>query len=263
MLEQLSLFDETEQHVAPHAVPENAAADPMPAYTLRTSARARRLQLKVSPLGKVEVVVPRRAAARDVSIFIERHREWLQNTLAKLGAERARFHDDTARVPSCIELRALGETWTVQRQAQMRSRARSTIAVENDGVLIARGEDDDLLRRALWRWLQAHARERLVPWMHALSRSCRLPYAGLTVRAQRSRWGSCSSQGNISLNRNLLFLPPPLAAYVMLHELCHTRHMNHGSRYWRLVQSHDPDYRTRERELRTGDRYIPAWALPE
>lgn len=261
MMEQLSLFEETIERAGPHAAAEIPAVGAMPAYVLRTSARARRMQLKVSPLGKVEVVVPRRVAARDVHAFIERHREWLQTTVSRLGAERARFHNDVPGLPARIDLRALSETWTVERGVAVRG--RPAIVAEREGLLIARGADEALLLRGLRRWAHTYARDRLEPWLQSLSRERALPYASLSVRAQRSRWGSCSSHGNISLNRNLLFLPPPLAAYVMLHELCHTRHMNHGPRYWRLVQSHDPDYRSRERELRSGDRYIPAWALSE
>src|SRR3569832_2528450 len=84
---QLS-FDQLDSGVAPVADP---ASVPMPHYTVRVSPRARRLQLKVSPLGKVEVVAPHRVAAKGVHVFVERHGQWLQRTLARLSAERARF----------------------------------------------------------------------------------------------------------------------------------------------------------------------------
>jgi len=253
---QLS-FDQLDSGVAPVADP---ASVPMPHYTVRVSPRARRLQLKVSPLGKVEVVAPHRVAAKDVHVFVERHGQWLQRTLARLSAERARFHAEEGGLPTRIELRALDETWTVQH---VEGGARVAVMVGADSVLCLRGGDEALRVRALRRWLQRHALTTLASLLRETSIATDLPYTALSVRAQRSRWGSCSSGGNISLNRNLLFLPPALARYVMIHELCHTRHMNHGVRYWRLVQRHASDYRERERELRHGDRYIPAWALPD
>src|SRR3569833_3661152 len=79
---QLS-FDQLDSGVAPVADP---ASVPMPHYTVRVSPRARRLQLKVSPLGKVEVVAPRRVAAKDVHVIVERHGQWLQRTLARHSA---------------------------------------------------------------------------------------------------------------------------------------------------------------------------------
>src|SRR3569832_764130 len=242
---QLS-FDQLDSGVAPVADP---ASVPMPHYTVRVSPRARRLQLKVSPLGKVEVVAPHRVAAKDVRVFGGRH-----------SAERARFHAEEGGLPTRIELRARDETWTVQH---VEGGARVAVMVGADSVLCLRGGDEALRVRALRRWLQRHALTTLASLLRETSIATDLPYTALSVRAQRSRWGSCSSGGNISLNRNLLFLPPALARYVMIHELCHTRHMNHGVRYWRLVQRHASDYRERERELRHGDRYIPAWALPD
>src|SRR3569832_1778957 len=86
---QLS-FDQLDSGVAPVADP---ASVPKPHYTVRVRPRARRLQLKVSPLGKVEVVAPHRVAAKDVHVFVERHGQWLQRTLVWLSAERARCRD--------------------------------------------------------------------------------------------------------------------------------------------------------------------------
>jgi len=232
---------------------------PLPPYTVRTSTRTRRLHLRVSPLGRVEVVVPRRVAAHDVQSFVDRHRQWLQRTLARLGTERARYHAGESGVPAQLELRALDQAWTVERD--VRSTARAGVTTAAGQVLVLRGDDEELLLRALRRWLQEYARAQLAPRLQELSAATGLTYQTLAVRAQRSRWGSCSARGTISLNRNLLFLPSALMRYVLIHELCHTRHLNHGQRYWRLVQSHVPEFRTHERELRRGDLYIPAWAL--
>lgn len=253
-------FDRDQRDAAPDAAPPAANAGPaaLAAYSVRTSARARRLHLKVSPLGRVEVVAPRRVAARDVLAFVERHRDWLQRTLARLGAERARYHAAEGGVPARLELRAFDEVWTITRTRG----ATTRVSVAPERVLLLRGDDEARLTAALRRWLLAHARAELAPRLRELSAATGLAYVTLSVRAQRSRWGSCSSRGTISLNRNLAFLPPALARYVMIHELCHTRHMNHGPRYWRLLQGHEPEFRARERELRRGDLYIPAWALP-
>jgi predicted metal-dependent hydrolase len=79
------------------------------------------------------------------------------------------------------------------------------------------------------------------------------------IRAQRTCWGSHSSSGTISLNLCLLFLRPAVVRYLMLHELCHGRHMNHSKRFWKLVGQFEPDYRMLDRELTECWQEVPGW----
>lgn len=75
-------------------------------------------------------------------------------------------------------------------------------------------------------------------------------YTSITVRDQRSRWGSCSSRGTLSFNYRLLFAPPKVLDYVVVHELCHLTHMNHSKDFWNLVEQIMPDYRIYKQWLR-------------
>ena len=115
--------------------------------------------------------------------------------------------------------------------------------------------------KRLRRWLLAHARHRLSPRLAALATETGLSYRRLQVRRQRTRWGSCSSTGTISLNGCLLFLTPGQARYLMVHELCHTRHMNHSAAFWSLVERFQPGARALDRELSQAWRRIPAWVM--
>jgi predicted metal-dependent hydrolase len=112
---------------------------------------------------------------------------------------------------------------------------------------------------ALRRWLARKGREHLVPWLERVSAELELPYSGVTLRGQKSRWGSCSARRHINLNYALLFLPPHCVRYLFVHELCHTVHLNHSPRYWALVARKEPDYRRLEKELRQGSRLVPPW----
>jgi hypothetical protein len=82
----------------------------------------------------------------------------------------------------------------------------------------------------------------------------------ISIRNQRTRWGSCSRSKSISLNQKLIFLPPELVRYVMLHELCHTRVMSHSSKFWNLVASYDPAYKKKIKVLRESAKHLPLWA---
>jgi predicted metal-dependent hydrolase len=161
-----------------------------------------------------------------------------------------------------MELRAIGETWEVEYQ-QTAARAMSASSTRLGKVVVSGSVADVALCRAvLRRWLLRHAHQALLPRLDQLSAETGLPYAGLRIRLQRSRWGSCSSRKNISLNAKLLFLPPELARYVMLHELCHTRELNHSQRFWTLMGLWEPSAKGMHAVFRSAGKFIPEWVAP-
>jgi len=238
----------------------------VPAYTLRTSARARRVQLRVLPQGTVEAVVPRGVDPRAVDAFVARHRQWIAKRLARIDEQRQSRPHLFEHPPRRVRLRALGQEWAVE-YAWMNQAApgptRPGASQRSGGVLGVRAADADAARALLQRWLMRQAKEHLVPWLQRTAGEFGLEVGRVSVRAQKSRWGSCSARGNISLNRNLLFLPPEGVRYLFVHELCHTRHMNHSRRFWSLVARLDPHFERHEALLRRSHDYVPLWALPD
>jgi predicted metal-dependent hydrolase len=105
------------------------------------------------------------------------------------------------------------------------------------------------------------ARAVLAPRLQQLSADTGLAYLQLQIRRQRTRWGSCSRNGTISLNACLLFQAPEVVDYLLIHELAHTRHMNHSRRFWALVARHEPRWRELDAALMLGWREVPAWVL--
>jgi len=120
-------------------------------------------------------------------------------------------------------------------------------------------DDAAACQTALKRSLTHKAEDHLIPWLKRVSDESGLSYSSVSIRRQQTRWGSCSSRRLISLNARLLFLPPELVTCVLAHELCHTKHLNHSPRFWRLVESYLPDYRRFDRHLRNGDLCMPGW----
>lgn len=103
---------------------------------------------------------------------------------------------------------------------------------------------------SLDRELRVRARCELPPQLLALAARQGLAVRRISIRNQRSRWGSCSSTGHISLNFRLLLMPPDVCEYILIHELMHMRQPNHSIRFWRLVEAACPGFREAERWLK-------------
>jgi predicted metal-dependent hydrolase len=236
---QLQLFD------------SRSAAD---RWTVRVSGRARRLSVRVYPGGRVEVVVPPGASPAAVQKFIGTHRQWIHRRIEDLSTAAA---TDQSR-PASIKLPAIGQHYAVEYEHSGADTARVRVTGEN--MLVVRGP---LLNGpsavALRSWLADLAHRQLGNELAKLAAECGFRYARAQIRRQRTRWGSCSASGTISLNVCLLFLRPQVVRYLLVHELCHTRHMNHSAKFWALVERCEPDYRALDQELLRGWQSVPGW----
>ena len=99
--------------------------------------------------------------------------------------------------------------------------------------------------------LRSKAKEVLIPRVYELAQQFGFKPCGVTIRHQKTRWGSCSARQTLSLNCQLMLLPEELRDYIIVHELCHLKHLNHGPAFWALVQKCLPNALTLRRELRT------------
>jgi len=230
----------------------------LPEYAVRISLRAKRMQLRVKSCGQVEVVVPKGVALRQVQGFVTEHEAWLRQTLGRINTQ----HASQPLLPEAITLPAIAGEWQVNYHEGKRSRVIDRAAAPAP-LLQVYGDNEQQQRVALQQWLNHMAKECLLPWLEEVSAEVKLPFAGASVRAQRGRWGSCSSRKQISLNRALMFMSPGAVRYLFIHELCHTIHMNHSACYWALVARLEPDHRHHVAELRKAMTTVPRWALPD
>lgn len=242
---------------SPLQMPLWAPQDATPGWHVRISRRARRLSMRVFPGGRVEVVVPPGVGIPAIERFVTRHRDWAERRSREFALLAP--HTDT-RKPAVIELALLERRWHVEYATARRSSVRDA----GDGGLLVLGPDttDRRVGQALLRWLTALAADELGDRLAALAGETGIDYTRLHLRRQRTRWGSCSAAGTISLNVCLMFQRPAVVRYLMIHELCHRRHMNHSDRYWRLVESFEPRWRALDAELLKGWRHVPAWVFP-
>jgi hypothetical protein len=226
-------------------------------YLIRESARAKLVRLKYTPQDGLVVVVPRGYDRRRIPPIIDRERRWIEKARASAEQQRLLLAGQAPPVlPAVIIMRAIGEEWDVAYGHGARSHARENV---DAGRLDVKADGRQRQIDALRAWTGRKARSRLVPWLRQLSDEHGLPFGLTAVRRQRTRWASCSPKDTISINMKLIFLPALLVEYVFVHELCHTRELNHSRRFWRLVAGLEPDYRRLDRELRQAWRYVPWW----
>lgn len=227
---------------------------------IRVSRRARRLSVRVYPDALVEVVVPPRTRPHEIEHFVAAHRDWIDDKRATALRTRPA---PAPFPPARIELAASGERLRLHFAGGARTRITQLgEAASTERVLQVTGSPDHAaLRHALLAWLKRAARERLEPRLQALAASTGMRHKQVSIRLQRSRWGSCSARGTISLNACLLFQRPEVVDYLIVHELMHLKHMNHSARFWHAVEQHCADWRALDRELLAGWHNVPRWVF--
>ncbi|MHB9004778.1 MAG: M48 family metallopeptidase [Coriobacteriia bacterium] len=237
-----------------------AERDAMPAYTVRRSNRARHVRLTVSNREGLVVTLPPGVSQDAAHRAVAERADWARRHLAKSEGLRALLSAPAESIlPHVIELRGFGETWPVEYRETVSGR---TVARTLGGCVVVAGatRDAEECLAALRRWRDRTAGERLPLLLEEVSSVTGLTYAGVSVRGQRTRWGSCSGARRISLNRNLVFLPEHLVRYVLVHELAHTRERNHGPGFWGLLDSLVPESAALRRQMRDAGLLVPAWA---
>lgn len=229
-------------------------------YQVRVSSRAKHVSIRVSNLGEVEVVLPRGFDRQRLPEILEKRKDWIEKTINRVITERQRYASSAAEVlPSTILLRAIAEEWRVSYQPSPDSYITTRMPQPLHLLLSGAVAEPEHCRQVLCHWLTHKAHAHFGPWLRNISQEIALPFAKISVRGQKTLWASCSSRKSISLNYKLLFLPPELVRYVMIHELCHTVHLNHSNRFWDLVEEKEPDYRQLDKETSKAWRYVPDW----
>lgn len=208
---------------------------------LARNQRARRYILRLRQDGSARVTIPRGGSIAEAQRFAERNTKWLEGQLQRLAARPSRPKEWTIGT----EILFRGET--VKLEAGMNGES-GTIRFGSEAIRVAEPTGD--LRRAVVGHLWKLAARELPPRVLEFAAMHQLQVNRVKVRNQQSRWGSCSRRGTISLNWRLIQSPAFVQDYIILHELCHLRHMNHSRRFWCEVERVCPDLQTAERWLK-------------
>jgi predicted metal-dependent hydrolase len=195
--------------------------------TIKQHDRATRITLRIEPGGRaLKMTVPRGLAQREVNAFLDRHQGWLLTKLAK-------FSEDTG-LGDGSEILFRGIRHRIQHTGSLRGLTEAA-TIDGRHVLKVSGMPEHLGRR-IATFLKKEARADLERLAYFHARSIKTPIKSISMKDTRSRWGSCSSEGNLSFSWRIVMAPPSVIDYLAAHEVAHLKEMNHGPRFWALCE---------------------------
>lgn len=226
---------------------------------IRRISYARRLTLTIHYDGSVTVTAPRQTKHHTLLSFVWNNYDFIHQQLAQLQQFRQPLFEDTPP-----RLLYQGK-WYRVRVVQKKNSPDSLRFLSTHFVYSCSSTTNfRLLLQKQWiEWGQKQARKILPPLTQSLAEELQLKVQRISIRNQKSRWGSCTaSRKSISLNWRLILFPPSVMEYLIYHELAHLRYPHHGPRYWALVEKWKPDYRECEQWLSRHGPVIMALTTP-
>ena len=226
-----------------------------PPYFFRRSARAKRISLRLLPRKGIEIVLPKRASEHAGLRFLHEKQHWVEQHW-----EMTQVNEELPiELPTQLHLRALNQQLPIRYEKLVG--AERLLLQQNYSELCFVGCQATLENSLslLINWLKEKADRHLSKQLDQVSAQCNLSFSKLSWRWQKTVWGSCNNKQIINLNCKLIFLPPELVRYVMIHELSHTIWLDHSPQFWALVAKYEPEYHRLRRELKHADQYIPRW----
>ena len=218
---------------------------------IRESRRARRLRLIVSADAPPQLIVPVGTSAREIRRMLRENKTWMERKTAELRRREARRPKLGLAEAGTVPLlgSAVAVRWTPKGRA---------VAKLHEGTLRVGGERKDAAE-AIERWYRREARERIGLVVDREAEVLGVKPTRISVRDQRTRWGSCSSSGALSFSWRLLLMPFDVLDYVVVHELCHLHRLDHSRAFWDLVADARPGYERHVRWLRTHGPELGAY----
>jgi predicted metal-dependent hydrolase len=242
VFDQLSFFFQKPEPVLEPLDWVEVGATRLPVHS-RRNPRARRYLLYVRSDRSISLTLPRRGNLKDAMDFVRSRCTWIERQLRRM---------DAVVIPQRLwsvgtEIFLRGETHLLQIEDQGN---RHFILAGPERIPIK--DPGSNLRPLVHAWFQKLAKVELPPRVGELAAEHGLSVLKVTVRNQSTRWGSCSTRGNISLNWRLIQTPENVRDYIILHELMHLKEMNHSPRFWTLVEKVCPTYRESESWLKVN-----------
>ncbi|WP_319560818.1 SprT family zinc-dependent metalloprotease [Marispirochaeta sp.] len=213
-------------------------------YELIRRPGQKRINIRISQAGKVTVSAPGELSTVQITSGVAAKRNWVLKHLTQLQANREQ-NDPLLR----LMLRGVFHRVIMKKGR----RKRGGVEIHEETLVVDTFDGSKEASLAVMeKWLMKLAKEELEKRAMSISAITGISFKRIFFRNQRTRWGSSSGLGNISLNWRIIMIPPAVRDYLIVHELCHQRHLNHSPAYWRLVKHYFPEYKKAEAWLKAN-----------
>jgi len=221
-------------------------------YSIRRSLRAKHVRISVGADG-VQVVAPVSMEDDEIILLVENKREWIFNTLESYRQRHTQIRAEHEFISGEILL-YMGKNYLLcVREHEGRY---GSVKLTDDQLLVHIPKDipqekrREVIRRTLELWYIGRAKELIHERLELFIDKLCVKVNMVRFKNQKTRWGSCSQKGNLNFNWKLVMAPMHIVDYLVVHELCHLRQMNHSKEFWKLVGSQIPDYKKRRKWLK-------------
>lgn len=212
------------------------------------------MAIEIKQDGTIVVRVPKLMDRKSVERFVSEHYNWIEKhyeaVSEKLEKKQAFRWEDGA------ELLLSGDLIKLRVAVKPGSNRMSAFLKDGELMVVVPRMDEQAIEAVVKAWYKDVAKRVISQRVEAYAGLMGVDYNRICVRAQKTRWGSCSGKGNLNFNWKLLLMPPKVLDYVVVHELSHRREMNHSERFWSIVGQVMPDYQEQRRRLREYENKI-------
>lgn len=198
-------------------------------YKVFRNRRTKNIRLYVNVLGELEVRVPRSLNDESLAGILSEHKNWILKHFAKRKILNGFYY--------------LGKKVKVEQSRDLFLTTHHITFSNNVMKILSPANNDDLLLAIYENWLMTKAEEYIVPRAAELAGKQNYIINRINIRRQKTRWGSCSMKGNLSFNFRIMRFDKDVIDYVIIHEMCHLKEMNHSKKFWKLVEQQLPDYK--------------------
>ena len=205
-------------------------------FTHKKNSKSRSIKISVKPTGEVIVSSPRYMPKLVINQFVQHHQVWIETQLEKVKSQKMKLRDNENQVllfGKALEVKVLLD----------RTKKIGVELIDNNIIVNPIDQTTQSVAKSLDRFLRKTAETFIAEKVDNFAKKMKTTYFNLSFKEQTTRWGSCSSKGNLNFNWRLIHTPKEVIEYVIIHELSHRTHMNHSSEFWKLVEKFDPEYR--------------------